>query len=215
MHSIDFQSRPGSPELNCCSVNAARGISMISEWAVTKDEETLYINSYEDSECITEEGYCIEISGDYPAQNAVRISIENYTGKLALRIPEWSVHTSVNANGKACKVENGQYCFLQCEGELTVDIVFDFSTRYMEGDLALKGYVSVFRGPILFGTDVSLAGGSNVRELPVLDKKEIENTSSVWIKDRICIPLSNGITLGDFYHLGVTGCEYVSWVKVN
>ena len=33
-HDIVFQARPGSPELNCCSVNGPRGLGMLAEWAV-------------------------------------------------------------------------------------------------------------------------------------------------------------------------------------
>ena len=36
-HDIVFQSREGTPELNCCSVNSARGLGLLSEWAVMRD----------------------------------------------------------------------------------------------------------------------------------------------------------------------------------
>jgi len=38
-HSIVFQSRQGTPELNCCSVNAPRGLGMLSEWGIMTDKE--------------------------------------------------------------------------------------------------------------------------------------------------------------------------------
>jgi DUF1680 family protein len=43
-HSIVFQSRHGTPELNCCSVNGPRGWGMLSEWAFMKSRDGYVIN---------------------------------------------------------------------------------------------------------------------------------------------------------------------------
>ena len=44
--AIAFQKRPGSEELNCCSVNAARGFGLISDCALMTDDEGLILNWY-------------------------------------------------------------------------------------------------------------------------------------------------------------------------
>lgn len=45
-HSIVFQARAGTPELNCCSVNARRSLGMLSDWAVMNDNAGLVVNYY-------------------------------------------------------------------------------------------------------------------------------------------------------------------------
>src|SRR5262249_27872791 len=42
--SIVFQSRAGTPELNCCSVNGPRGWGMLSDWALLETEDGYAIN---------------------------------------------------------------------------------------------------------------------------------------------------------------------------
>ena len=43
-HSIVFQSRAGTPELNCCSVNGPRGWGMLSEWAFMRSVDGYVVN---------------------------------------------------------------------------------------------------------------------------------------------------------------------------
>ena len=45
-HTIVFQSRAGTPELNCCSVNAPRVLGALTEWAVMVANDGLVVNSY-------------------------------------------------------------------------------------------------------------------------------------------------------------------------
>ncbi len=45
-HQIVFQARPGSPELNCCSVNSPRGLGLIGDWAVLQNAAGVFLNYY-------------------------------------------------------------------------------------------------------------------------------------------------------------------------
>lgn len=257
-HDISFQSRAGSPELNCCSVNAPRGIGMLSEWAVTKTESALCINAYEDGKFVTEDNVRIQIGGGYPACSKIEIMVENYVGKLALRIPGWSsattvsVSTEVTSNvsqesehflqqesGRGIQAPDilphasigastciasdtlpptpsaGSYYYLSCTGSIRIELSLDFTTRYLEGKEEYDGCVSIYRGPILFGTDIRLAGGCSLLELPVLKRSEISAAPAVSEHGQIHIPLPCGIILGDFYHLGSSGCRYTTWLHTE
>ena len=45
-YDIDFQARPGSPELNCCSVNGPRALGILSDWAVMTGGDEVVINYF-------------------------------------------------------------------------------------------------------------------------------------------------------------------------
>ncbi len=70
-HHIVFQSRAGSPELNCCSVNSPRGLGLVSDWAVMRSADGLHVNYYGPSRfavALDGGGHCeIVQETDYPA----------------------------------------------------------------------------------------------------------------------------------------------------
>ena len=215
IHHINFQSRAGSPELNCCSVNAARAVGTIGEWAFMEKGGALVINSYERGSFTAENGVHIGTEGQYPSQNQVTVTIEGHTGEVWLRIPGWSRRTTLLIDEKERAAVSGEYFRFACKGSCKIRLEFDFATRFEEGGGDMEGKVSIFRGPLLFGCDTSLCRGHDVTGLPTLSGAEIAAAPSRTEGEKTRIPLSGGITLGDFYHLGESGCRYVTWFYVQ
>src|SRR5262249_17329036 len=98
-HEIVFQARPGSPELNCCSVNAARGLGLLSEWSLLSDAENkgLVLNWYGPGKIATRLKSGTEVQfackTDYPKTGRVEITVnpgQPVRFPLRLRIPHWS-----------------------------------------------------------------------------------------------------------------------------
>ena len=166
--AIVFQSRSGSPELNCCSVNSPRGIGMLSEWAVMRfSDEThrdgIVLNYYGPCKLETAlaDGTRLNLvqETDYPWSNRVRIHVlpEGETEfSLRLRIPYWSQRTRLTLNGQEMEGGSaGGYFEIprswQPEDVLTLE--FDFSLHFWHGERECEGLVSVFRGPVLLAYD--------------------------------------------------------------
>ncbi|MEI6579276.1 MAG: beta-L-arabinofuranosidase domain-containing protein, partial [Eubacteriales bacterium] len=174
-HSIGFQCRPGSPELNCCSVNAPRGVGMLSEWAFMQDGDTVYINYLERCSFETQDGLKIEIDGKYPANGLVQIRLESKNKqKIAIRIPEWSKKTEVKYGNKSIPAEAGQYIYLekQWHNEL-LTIKLDFTPRLVEGGGELQGKKCIYIGPILYGFDLGLNNFDDIENSPSISVDEI------------------------------------------
>ena len=107
-HEIVFQSREGSPELNCCSVNAPRGLGMVSDWAFMTDADGYVVNWYGAGST----GWmdhpehpmiAVDQITDYPISSKVKLLIDpnprndpmkEFTIKL--RIPYWSRNTKAS-----------------------------------------------------------------------------------------------------------------------
>lgn len=162
-HSIVFQAREGSPELNCCSVNSPRGFGMLSDWAVLRDAEGMMLNHYGPSTITTvlPSGTRVTLAQttDYPVSGRVVLRVnpaEVADFTLKLRIPYWSAETRVAVNGqRVFVVIPGRYLSLArtwTPGD-TVELDFDMSLHYWRGERECAGLTSVYRGPLLLAYD--------------------------------------------------------------
>ncbi len=208
-HHIVFQAREGSPELNCCSVNAPRGFGMLSDWALMRDNEGLVLNYYGPSKCVTplDSGESLDIiqETDYPRDGKIAIHFaptrpQEFT--LKLRIPYWSRNTRVSLKGKEIEaVHSGSYLSLTRVWHThdRIDIELDLSPHVWKGEDKCEGYGSLFRGPILLTFDLRynlehavpgepVSRGNNKWETtgpdllqpPVLDAKSIDLNPIPW-----------------------------------
>lgn len=162
-HHIVFQARPGSPELNCCSVNSPRGYGMISDWAVMKQDEEILLNYYGRSEMtvILNKGTTVEIKQktDYPASGLIYIEVapsKTMEFTLKLRVPYWSEATKVILNSKNLEgIRAGNYLAINRRWKKgdKIKLSLDMSLHFWAGDKECKGLTSIYRGPILLTFD--------------------------------------------------------------
>ncbi len=116
-HEISFQVRPGTPELNCCSVNAPRGLGMLAEWAVMEQPSgAVAVNFYGPGIFSLQRasGAKLTITQDtaYPVDGVIRLTVTPETADrftLRLRIPAWSKKTRAVVNGETLAAVPGTY----------------------------------------------------------------------------------------------------------
>jgi DUF1680 family protein len=229
-HSINFQCRPGSPELNCCSVNGPRSLGLIAEWAAMRSAEGVVLNYFGPSKFVvpTPAGQRVELQQKtaYPAAGDVSIAVsvpkpEKFT--LALRVPSWSASTSVAVNREAVRgVAAGAYLKLDREWKAgdTVEVRLDFSPHYWAGERELDGRTSIYRGPLLLAFDPA-HNSMDVGDIPELDAAalKLEPVTAKRLRSWVLL-LATGIdgrpvALCDFATAGMHGNSYRSWLVVR
>lgn len=229
-HDIVFQAREGSPELNCCSVNGARGFGMISHWAVMKDQQGLLVNWYGPGEITVplrnDSSVTLKQETAYPRESRVRIRVQPSRSQqfsIRLRIPYWSRTTRVTVRGEpVANVAPGQYLTLERKWRRDdiIEIQFDFSFHFWAGEKECEGKVSVFRGPILLTYDRRF-NDFDPDDFPALDRQTQAQLvkSDDWLAPIVLVDLVavNGkkLRLCDFGSAGSGGSPYRSWLAVN
>lgn len=230
-HDIVFQSREGSPELNCCSVNSARGFGMISDWALLRDREGLVLNWYGPATFETKlaSGVPIKIVEEttYPRDGNIRLRIDPgaesaYT--LKLRIPYWSANTRYRVNAEDWQqAEAGRYLSLARTWKPgdTIELTLDFSLHYWLGEKECKDRVSIYRGPILLAYDRRF-NAIDPPDLPVLDARGLKGRVVDWPgqhKPFLLLEFNTmdgrKLHLCDFGSAGDGGSPYISWLRVQ
>jgi len=162
-HSIVFQARSGSPELNCCSVNSPRGLGLISEWAVMRDQEGLVLNYYGPAtiQIPMKDMLTVEIKQetDYPVSGDILIQVSPSAPaefSLRLRVPYWSENTHLSLNQQELEgLHPGHYYEI---GRLwrpgdALHLKLDMSPHFWYGERECQDFASIYLGPLLLAYD--------------------------------------------------------------
>jgi DUF1680 family protein len=229
-HHIVFQARFGTPELNCCSVNAPRGIGAISEWAVLLDVAGPLLSYYGPGalELSLADGTGVTLTQEtaYPAEGDVKLRVglaAPATFDLRLRIPSWSKTTRVAVNGTPVEgIVPGTYLSLKREwreGD-EVDLAFDMSPRYWTGELMRQGMAAVYRGPLLLAFDPKYNAMDTV-EMPALDAQRLDSDPVTvearfqpLVARRFTASDGRAVVLCDFATAGAHGTDSAAWLPV-
>ncbi len=211
---IQFQSRAGSPQLNCCSVNAPRGVGEVAAWMFTEREDRLCVNFYESFDADFEE-ISLSCRSDYPAPGRICLHSKGIGKKLALRIPGWSKQSVVTVNGERISVQPGTYFEIDT-GSVDTEILLDldFSPCLEEGDLEYKGKSSVYAGPVLYGAALGDNRHYDLRSLPKIEKFRF-SVCPERQADGAILWRAGDVVLRDFYHLGADGSAYRTWLEIG
>jgi DUF1680 family protein len=233
-HDIVFQAHQGAPELNCCSVNAPRGLGSLSEWAVMQAEEGVTVNFYgpcrihlgRENGAQGENGESVTLTQttDFPVSGEIELTLglaQPRAFALRLRIPAWSRSTQVSVNGETVPdVTSGSYLVLEREwreGD-TIRLTLDMSLHIWAGQREQEGRVSLYRGPILLTYDQRF-NTMDPDDVPPLDAEHLsytvekgEGSLSPWLRLRFPTADGRDLTLCDFASAGAAGTPYRSWL---
>lgn len=162
-HTIVFQAREGTPELNCCSVNTPRGFGMLSDWGLMKDREGLVLNYYGPSTLTArlKSGLSVTLTQEteYPLDGEIVVSVKPSKSSefaLKLRIPHWSSETHVRINDEpSLSAKAGSYLRIDRKWKAgdRIHLALDMSLRAWSGEQECEGLASIYRGPILLAYD--------------------------------------------------------------
>lgn len=229
-HEINFQCRPGSPELNCCSVNAPRGMGLVTEWALLGSSNGLALNYYGPSVFTTAtpggQKLVIRENTSYPAEGTVRIGVEVAQAErfpLQLRIPAWSRETSLRVNGAEVAVTAGTYAVVNREWKTgdRVELKLDLTPHFWAGERELDARTSAYVGPVLLAFDPTF-NAMDPDAIPEMDASRFhpvavaaEARLQPWLLYAVKAANGTEVRLCDFASAGAFGNFYKSWLPIR
>jgi DUF1680 family protein len=230
-HSINFQCRAGSPELNCCAVNGPRGLGLLTEWAVMRSKDGVVLNYYGPSRIQVptpgNQVLTLEQKTDYPVSGSISINVTMVRPEkfeLKLRVPAWSAATRIAINGKVISgVKAGTYQSVMRDWKdgdrISLDL--DMSMHYWVGDREMAGRTSIYHGPLLLTFD-PVYNTMDPVAIPVLDALNLDSTMTStdrrfhpWVLMNVKSVEGRDVTLCDFATAGAYGNYYRSWLTVH
>ena len=223
---IDFQIRPGTPELNCCSVNAPRILGLLSQWACIQKDGELFVNYY--GNYVTElsvKGKNVRLTqkSNYPLDGRILLQVETEEDMdmaFYLRIPAWSVETLVKAGKRSELVKGGTYFKIDGVGAgvKEIELSLDMRLHVQKGEREQEHKVSIYYGPILLACDEAVYPGKEDVCFD-LDHMEIRGIRAGGKKHWLLLDVGdrngNPVTFCDFRSAGYGGRPYRTWFSVE
>ena len=232
-----FQSRPGTPELNCCSVNGPRSLGMLSDWAVMRTTNGLAINHLGpgafQGKLANNTPVALRVETDYPLSGRIEVRVEPLIPRLftlSIRIPEWTRSASVQVNGaEIMNAAPGRYFQInrRWRERDRIRILLDMSLRVLSGEKETTNQVSLYQGPLLLAYDQNY-NPFDEAEIPSIDLRKIGESRSVslrsnrnskilepWLLLEVPASGSRSIRLCDFASAGAYGTRYRSWFDAS
>jgi len=233
-HHINFQYRPGTPELNCCSVNAPRGLGMLSEWAVLEQGKNVVVNFYGPGKfkLLRGNGEKLTIAQEtrYPVDGTVALAVEPEKQSefaIRFRIPAWSKETTVTINGKRAGTTPKPGTYLDIKriwkkGD-EVQMLFDMTPRCWTGQGERHAHAALYKGPVLLAFD-AFYNNIETAGLPAIDMVNVQLEPIPVEMERApghFPPLGlwkckaddgTSLVLCDFANAGAHGTDYIAWL---
>lgn len=242
-HTIVFQSRAGTPELNCCSVNGPRVPGMLSEWALMGDSDGLVLNWLGAGRLAAKlaDGTPVTITSSDDAWRSGRtdLQVETQAKKpftLRVRIPAWANAPELLLNGKRVSgVTAGNYVVLNRKWSRKdkLELSCTIPVRFVPGANEAVDKASLYRGPLLLAYDQAQnsfdEAGIPLVNLARLAEAQVIQAKSEFVRESVAtravgepwlvvgIPTADGqsLRLVDFASAGATGTRYRSWLPAQ
>lgn len=240
-HSIVFQARAGTPELNCCSVNGPRVLGMLSEWAVMRDPKGLAVNYFGPGRTTAPlpDGSPVTLTtqGDYPRSGSVTLRVapqKPRSFRLRVRVPLWATNTRMWLNGRQLgDMAPGRYRDLTREwrpGDVLKLELPVSGVRVVPGAGDAVGKVSLYRGPILLAYDQALnpfdpnavpeLAAEKAASQPVVRgvleaQRRTRQPADPWLVMRFPTAGGKSLRLCDYASAGAKGTHYRSWLPIT
>lgn len=165
--------------VSCCPTNVARTFASLGTYLATADSEGIQIHQYAGSRITTmldgDKCVAVEVSTGYPYEGEVKVTVRE-TGDaewtLSLRVPEWSVNSSLTDLGEQRRVSPGQVTVRRRfnEGDEIV-LSLGIGPRWAFPDPridSIRGSVAVEHGPLVLCLEsIDLQDGLGVDEVSV------------------------------------------------
>jgi len=189
--------------INCCSANGPRAFTLLPKIALMTSENKILVNLYSQSTASVQLNPKNKITlvqtTSYPVSDQIEISVQpekSETFTLALRIPEWSNHTSVTINGIVSDgIQAGSYYQINREWKKNDKVILklDLSGRLVK----LNGHQAIMRGPVLLARDTRFKDGY-VDEAAIVQQKNnlVELRPSTEKPDHIWMSFTAPLVLG-------------------